>query len=219
MQKILVCLGSRNKGPTIHAQDVRAVTRLMVEAGFRDFIYGGGDKGLMGIFAQECKTLGANLAAIAPIAFANKEEAHDDTKTVIVNDLFERKSQMIHNADALLVLYGGIGTWDELAEGAADNDIRRVGAPESALKPIFVLNRDGFWDPTFAQLERMLLDGYVHPKQLDMVRVARTPEEMVGLMKHFQKKGIRPASVLNNTVATQDYVPRWKRTLDEQYLV
>ncbi len=215
LKKILVCLGARNKGPAIHEADVREVTRKMVEAGFGSFLYGGGDQGLMGVFADECEKLGVRLEAIAPTTFANRE-LHDPD-TTIVNSLFERKALMINRCDALLVLYGGIGTWDEFAEGAADNDIRRVGQPDSNLKPIFVLNRGGFWDGTFKQMESMLNDGYVHPEQLDMIRVGSTPEEIIDLMVYFEEKGLRPASRLNKSgMRIEDYIPRWKRTFDEQ---
>ncbi|KAL7529317.1 hypothetical protein ACHAWF_002932, partial [Thalassiosira exigua] len=89
------------------------------------------------------------------------------------NDLQERKRLLVEGADALVVLPGGPGTWDELWEMAC---ARHVGFHSL---PIVCVNVDGYYDPFVAMLERAHDDEllYKHPK--DILHFERTPEEAV----------------------------------------
>jgi hypothetical protein len=66
------------------------------------------------------------------------------------NDLQERKRLLVDKADALIVLPGGPGTWDELWEMAC---ARGIGLSNL---PIVCVNCDGYYDP----FQEMLVRAY-----------------------------------------------------------
>ena len=61
---------------------------------------------------------------------------------------------MIMNADAIVVLPGGAGSPDELFEALT---WRQLGLH---IKPIFVLNTDGFWTPILGWIDHFITEGF-----------------------------------------------------------
>ena len=77
-------------------------------------------------------------------------------------DLQERKRLLVENADAVVVLPGGPGTWDELWEMAC---ARHIGFHSM---PIVCVNVDGYYDTFKAILARAHEDEllYKHPHEI-----------------------------------------------------
>jgi len=95
------------------------------------------------------------------------------------DNLQERKRLLVDGADALIVLPGGPGTWDELWEMAC---ARHIGLHHM---PIVCVNIDGYYDNFMAQLlrahEEELL--YKHPKEI--VHFEDTSEAAVLWIERF----------------------------------
>ena len=85
------------------------------------------------------------------------------------NDLQERKRLLVRDADALVVLPGGPGTWDELWEMAC---ARHVGFHSM---PIVCVNVDGYYDNFRVILDRAHEEEllYKHPREI--VHFEETP--------------------------------------------
>lgn len=66
-------------------------------------------------------------------------------------DLSERKQLLIENSNALIVLPGGVGTFDELWHCVCGKSLTLHGLE---MVPICVLNTDGFYDGSIQQLQR-----------------------------------------------------------------
>mmetsp|Transcript_28236 Transcript_28236/g.67967 ORF Transcript_28236/g.67967 Transcript_28236/m.67967 type:complete len:193 (-) Transcript_28236:516-1094(-) len=105
------------------------------------------------------------------------EGAHSvfrDGKNEIVvasgNDLQERKRLLVDGADALVVLPGGPGTWDELWEMAC---ARHIGFHAM---PIVCINVDGYYDTFKAILQRAHEDELLYKHPRDIVHFEDTPE-------------------------------------------
>lgn len=82
-------------------------------------IYGGGTVGLMGICADAAMATGGEVTGIIPEVFIAKEQAHRGLTALIeVPDMTVRKQRMIEMGDAFIILPGGIGTLEELADTA-----------------------------------------------------------------------------------------------------
>ena len=88
-------------------------------------------------------------------------------------DLQERKRLLVEGADALLVLPGGPGTWDELWEMAC---ARGIGL--SSL-PIVCVNCDGYYDPFREMLERAYREQLTKCRPHELVHFCEAPEEAV----------------------------------------
>ncbi|CAE7547374.1 LOGL3, partial [Symbiodinium microadriaticum] len=67
------------------------------------------------------------------------------------DDLAERRMRLIENADIVIVLPGGPGTFDELWETSV---YRILGLRGMQHIPLCVVNIDGYFDGTIAQITR-----------------------------------------------------------------
>ena len=88
-------------------------------------------------------------------------------------DLQERKRMLVDRADALIVLPGGPGTWDELWEMAC---ARGIGLSNL---PIVCVNCDGFYDPFHEMLVRAYHDKLTKFKPHELVHFESTAEAAV----------------------------------------
>jgi cytokinin riboside 5'-monophosphate phosphoribohydrolase len=121
-------------------------------------VYGGADVGLMGALAHAVKAGGGRVIGVMPerltaepISFSAADEF------IITRDMRERKAQMAALADAFLVLPGGFGTLEEVAE------ILVLRQLSEHTKPIVLLNVHGFYEPLIALFEHYYREGFAKP--------------------------------------------------------
>lgn len=104
-------------------------------------VYGGSKSGLMATISDTVIKNNGKVIGIYPKILYEREPMNMDlTQSILVDTMSVRKEVMIANADAFLVLPGGIGTLDELFEVLTLKDL---GAHH---KPVILLNYDGYWD-------------------------------------------------------------------------
>ncbi len=84
----------------------------------------------------------------------NPKTSNISLVTVGGNDLQERKRLLVQDADAIIVLPGGPGTWDELWEMAC---VKQLGMCKQPL-PIVCINVDQFYAP----FQQMLKQAHSH---------------------------------------------------------
>jgi uncharacterized protein (TIGR00730 family) len=104
-------------------------------------------------------------------------------------DLQERKRLLVDKADALIVLPGGPGTWDELWEMAC---ARNIGLTKL---PIVCVNVDGFYDPFRLMLERAYQDKLTKLKPHEIVHFENTAQDAVQWIESVQG-AVGPAATL-----------------------
>jgi uncharacterized protein (TIGR00730 family) len=75
---------------------------------------------------------------------------------VVTADMHERKRVMFQRADAFVALPGGIGTLEEVVE------VMTWAQLDQHMKPILIVNLNGFWDPLVALFRRMMEEGFLH---------------------------------------------------------
>jgi uncharacterized protein (TIGR00730 family) len=125
------------------------VGALLAEGGVR-LVYGGGGVGLMGACARGAHQAGGKVLGVMPAFLQDRERVYDAVETLIVDSMHERKMIMFEEADAFVVLPGGIGTLEEVVELMS---WRRL---ELHRKPIVFLSPDGFWDPLFRLIDHTI---------------------------------------------------------------
>ena len=77
-------------------------------------VYGGGGVGLMGACARAAHAAGGKVLGVMPDFLRQREVLFDDVETIVVRTMHERKMIMFEEADAFVVLPGGIGTLEEV---------------------------------------------------------------------------------------------------------
>ena len=137
---IAVFCGSKQGTDPAYGEDAALLGKLLAENGF-DIVYGGSDKGLMGILANHALSHGAAVTGVIPEVLLEWEHQHDSlTKLIITKDMHERKKTMYQLGVAGIVMPGGFGTLDELFEMLTWNQLSIHD------KKIYILNSGGFYD-------------------------------------------------------------------------
>ena len=122
----------------------------------RTLVYGGGNKGLMGIIANAALEHGGEVIGIIPERLVKAETAHKGiTQLEIVPDMHTRKARMAELSDGFIAMPGGSGTLEEVFEiwtGA------QIGYHQ---KPVALFNVAQFWQPMLTFLEHAVTEGFI----------------------------------------------------------
>lgn len=129
-------------------------------------VYGGGSVGLMGEVAAGALAGGGEVIGVIPDKlFALELGRRDLTALEVVPDMHTRKKRMADLADAFVALPGGYGTLEELFEAITWTQLNYH------LKPVGLLNVDGFYDALVVFLDRAAAEGFVRPAHRELLAV------------------------------------------------
>ncbi|MFT3869769.1 MAG: TIGR00730 family Rossman fold protein [Nibricoccus sp.] len=173
MQKSLCvyCASSDRLDPKYAA----AATLLGQEMAKRGWglVYGGGKVGLMGAVAKAVKASDGRVVGVIPEFMKAKELAYDEADEMhTVVTMRERKLLMETKADAFVTLPGGWGTLEEIME------ILTLRQLDVLRKPVVIFNQDGFYDDLLKFFNRMIVEKFNKPSNLELFTVARTVDEI-----------------------------------------
>jgi uncharacterized protein (TIGR00730 family) len=141
-------------------------------------VYGGADVGLMGILADAALAAGGEVVGVMPGALVEKEIAHARlTEMHVTSSMHERKALMADLADGFVALPGGLGTFDELCE------ILTWGQLGMHVKPVVLLDIEGFWGPFVALLDRAVDAGFLRAAHRDLAHRASTVADAIALLR------------------------------------
>jgi uncharacterized protein (TIGR00730 family) len=85
----------------------------------------------------------------------------------------QRKEIMEDNADAFVIVPGGIGTFDEFFQVLTLRELDRLD------DPIVLLNVDGFYDSLIQVIHDGIETGFIRPKVQYLFSVCNTSEEAI----------------------------------------
>ncbi len=172
------CASRDGTGTTFLEIARQAGTAIAREGGA--VIYGGGGAGMMGAAANAALAADGRVHGVIPESMVERELAHAGlTRLEIVADMMVRKRRMLEDADAFLVLPGGIGTLDELFEALTWNQLGLHTA--GACKPVVLLNGDGFYDGLLAWFETAVRGGVV-AGEIAQPTVATSVEQAIEML-------------------------------------
>ncbi len=97
-------------------------------------------------------------------------------------DMHARKARFHALADGYVVLPGGLGTLEEMAEVAT---WAQIGLHDS---PIGFLDVGGYYDELFAFFDRAVRDGFVRPGNRAQLYCAGTVDELLALLEAHQPR-------------------------------
>ena len=84
----------------------------------------------------------------------------------------ERKDILRDVADAIIVLAGGVGTFDELFETLA---LKQLGL---FFKPIIIINTNGYFDEILRMLDKTVVENFMQEENKAMWQVISSTEEL-----------------------------------------
>lgn len=164
-KRICVFCGSSHGVNASYADAAKNVGAELARRGI-ELVYGGGNLGLMGVVADSVLAGGGHVIGVIPESLMDKEVGHRGLPDLrIVKTMHERKAMMAELADGFVALPGGIGTFEEFFE------IVTWAQLGFHAKPCALLNINGFYDPLLRLIDHSIQEGFVKPKQRDLVLV------------------------------------------------
>lgn len=155
-QSVAVFCGSRGGVNGLFAKHAKELGRLLATLNIK-MVYGGGNKGLMGIIADAVLNNGGKVLGVIPKIMTEWEQQHEGlTELAIVPDMHSRKKMMYDMSDAAVILPGGYGTLDELFEMITWNQLKIHD------KKIYMLNSGGFYNHLKSHLKLMEQEGFLY---------------------------------------------------------
>ena len=163
------------------------IARLLSDAGFS--VVSGGGPGIMeaankGAFGGKSPRIGLNIQL-------PHEQTENDYQDISLRfrHFFSRKVMFVKYASAYVVLPGGFGTLDELAE-----ILTLVQTSRTRRIPIILVKQD-FWRGLIEWFEHTLVPaGVISPADLDLFVILDQPADVVdAIFKHYEQRGFEPS--------------------------
>jgi uncharacterized protein (TIGR00730 family) len=169
-------------------QKAEEIARLLSDSGFA--VISGGGPGIMeavnkGGYLGKAPSIGLNIQL-------PHEQLANGYQDVELNfrHFFSRKVMFVKYASAYVVMPGGFGTLDELAE-----ILTLVQTGKSRRIPIILVNGE-FWQGLLGWLrDTVCAEGAIDPEDLDLLRICEEPKEVVdAIFAHYETRGFEPSA-------------------------
>ena len=174
-KKILVYLGATKPADSSYTDAVAEFGEGLTRRGMT-LVFGGSAEGTMTILADAVLQHGGEAIGVFTRALPPEFLYQGLTRTIILGDLVERKTEMFRQADAIVALPGSFGTWDELFDALERVKIDKIHRRQ--VKPVAVLNLNGFYDGVAELLRRSIQEGYTSSDYAELLFMARTVPEL-----------------------------------------
>ncbi len=177
---------ARTKPDHPYYQLTESLAFKLSEAGFS--VVSGGGPGIMeaankGAYKGKSQSIGLNI--ILP-----HEQKGNDYQDISLDfrHFFSRKVMFVKYASAYVVMPGGFGTLDELAEV-----LTLIQTGKSRRFPVILMCRH-FWEPLIDWFKNTLVEeGTISPDDLDLFEIIDDPDEVVEtIFKFYEAQGFEP---------------------------
>ena len=144
-------------------------------------VFGGGATGLMGAVARGVAGAGGFLLGVAPHFFNTEGVLYQNcTEFIYTDTMRERKQTMEDRSDAVVMVPGGIGTFEEFFEVLT---LKQLGRHQ---KPIVIYNYKGYYTPMLQMMETAIRDRFMAEDTDTLYSVAETEEEVFAQLADYK---------------------------------
>ena len=176
IKNVCVYSASSTKIAPVYFAVAEELGHLLASRGI-NLINGAGSIGLMAATSNAALASGGTVTGVIPRFMIEQGWHHTGlTQLVETETMHERKHLMAEMSDGLIALPGGCGTLEELLEIITWKQLGLY------LKPIVVLNIDGYFNPLLEMLQKAIDENFMRPEHGNIWVVANTPEEAVQLL-------------------------------------
>lgn len=176
----IFCGAHEGKNPKF-AQSAKIISEAIAKKGI-NVVFGGGNVGLMKIISDTALDNGVEVLGISLKSLHALELANPRLNEIVVTDtLLDRKDEFMSRSDAFIVLPGGVGSLDELAEIMASNQLGIIN------KPVGILNTEGYYDHLLKWFDKAVEEGFISSANLKELLVSDNPEELVDLVVNHER--------------------------------
>ena len=189
MKSLCVFCGSNAGQNPVYRAEAEKLGRLLAARNI-ELIYGAGNIGLMGAVADACLEAGGKVTGIIPEALVGKEVAGRPvdhrtlTRMEVVDSMHTRKARMAELSDGFIALPGGFGTFEEFCE------ILTWGQLGFHVKPMGLLNVNGFYDPLLALFDHAVNEGFLRAQNRAMALVSNDIDDLLVQMANYRPEPV-----------------------------
>ncbi len=189
MKRLCVFCGSNAGRNPIYRTEAEKLGRQLAERHI-ELVYGAGNIGLMGAVADACLDAGGTVIGVIPEALMGKEvegRAVDHralTRIEVVDSMHTRKARMAELSDGFIALPGGFGTFEEFCE------ILTWGQLGFHVKPMGLLNVNGFYDALLAMFDKAVAEGFLRQQNRDMALAATEIATLLNAMAAYRPEPV-----------------------------
>ena len=131
----------------------------------------------MGATSNATLEAGGTVTGVIPRFMVEQNWHHTGlTQLIETETMHERKQLMAELSDGVIALPGGCGTMEELLEIITWKQLGLY------LKPIVILNIQGFYDPLLEMLERAIDGNFMRSEHRAIWQVATSAQEAIDLL-------------------------------------
>tara|TARA_B100001057_G_C22628947_1_gene863610 strand:- start:90 stop:671 length:582 start_codon:yes stop_codon:yes gene_type:complete len=181
MKSISIFCGAHEGNNPKYAQSAKIVSETIAKKGI-NVVFGGGNVGLMKIISDTALDNGVEVLGISLKSLHALELASPRLSEIVVTEtLLDRKDEFMSRSDAFVVLPGGVGSLDELAEIMASNQLGIIN------KPVGILNTEGYYDHLLKWFDKAVEEGFISSANLKELLVSEDPQELVELIVNHKR--------------------------------
>ena len=178
IKNVCVYSASSTQIAPVYFQVAEELGRLLAEKHI-NLINGAGYRGLMGTTSNAALAAGGTVTGIIPRFMVEQGWHHQGlTRLVETETIHERKQLMADLSDGVIALPGGCGTLEELLEIITWKQLGLY------LKPIVILNVDGYYNPLIEMLQNAISGNFMRKEHEAIWQVATTAQEAVECLYH-----------------------------------
>ena len=176
IKNVCVYSASSTKIAPVYFAVAEELGRLLASQGI-NLINGAGSIGLMGATSNATLEAGGTVTGVIPHFMVEQNWHHTGlTQLIETETMHERKQLMAELSDGVIALPGGCGTMEELLEIITWKQLGLY------LKPIVILNIQGFYDPLLEMLERAIDGNFMRSEHRAIWQVATSAQEAIDLL-------------------------------------
>ena len=176
IKSVCVYCASSTKIDEAYFEAAKQLGELLAEKNIR-IINGAGCQGLMAAVSDSALEAGGKVTGVIPHFMVEQGWNHTGlTQTIETETMHERKNLMAEMSDAVITLPGGCGTLEELLEIITWKQLGLY------LKPIVILNINGYFNSLIEMLEKAIEQNFMRPEHEKLWEMTNTPEEAVELL-------------------------------------
>lgn len=178
IKNVCVYSASSTQIAPVYFQVAEELGRLLAEKHI-NLINGAGCIGLMAATSNAALAAGGTVTGVIPRFMVEQGWHHQGlTRLVETETMHERKQLMADLSDGVIALPGGCGTLEELLEIITWKQLGLY------LKPIVILNIEGYYDPLIAMLQNAINGNFMRKEHEAIWQVATTAQEAVECLYH-----------------------------------
>ena len=176
IKNVCVYSASSTKIAPVYFAVAEELGRLLASQGI-NLLNGAGSIGLMGATSNATLEAGGTVTGVIPRFMVEQNWHHTGlTQLIETETMHERKQLMAELSDGVIALPGGCGTMEELLEIITWKQLGLY------LKPIVILNIQGFYDPLLEMLERAIDGNFMRSEHRAIWQVATSAQEAIDLL-------------------------------------